>query len=161
MVRKKARLRNHILFLTWYLPTANEVLGQGNVFTGVCPQEVWLPSMHHRSHDWGVCMQGWWVCIQGQGVCMELGKPVVRILLECFLVKYVSNSRNTVKSSFCFISVCYKTQALSNWFFVSSTGYPDGLASTQVHFLICFPLDDSLVLCWRYHAIKYYLGLWM
>ena len=29
-------------------------LVQGNVFTGVCPQEGgWLPSIHHRSHDQG------------------------------------------------------------------------------------------------------------
>ena len=34
-------------------------LGQGNVFIGVChsfcPQGGWLPCMHHRPHDWGVC----------------------------------------------------------------------------------------------------------
>ena len=36
-------------------------LGQGNNFTGMCHSSVhrkgwggWLPSMHHRSHDWGV-----------------------------------------------------------------------------------------------------------
>ena len=29
------------------------ILGQGNIFTGVCPRGGgrWLPSMHHRSHD--------------------------------------------------------------------------------------------------------------
>ena len=38
-------------------------LGQGNVFTGVCLSigGGWLPSMHHRSHDQGVCIGGWWV----------------------------------------------------------------------------------------------------
>ena len=65
-------------------------LGQGDVFTGVCLStsgvgEGWLPSMHHRSHDWeglpprwdlppegsaskGVCIQG--VCIQV--VCIQV-----------------------------------------------------------------------------------------
>ena len=94
------------------LPPANEVWGK--VFytcLSFCSQgQVWLPSMHHRSHDQnlggGVCIQGCLhlggggfasreVCIQG-----ELGRPpppqlekrAVRILLECFLVlncKYV------------------------------------------------------------------------
>ena len=42
--------------------------GQGNIFTSVVIPSVnggggWLPSMHHRSHDQGVCIQG--VCIWG------------------------------------------------------------------------------------------------
>ena len=47
-------------------------LEQGNVFTPVCHSvhrgRGWLPSMHHRLHDRGVCLQG--VCIQG-----GLGRP--------------------------------------------------------------------------------------
>ena len=37
-------------------------LEQGNVFTPVCHSVHkgggWLPSMHYRSHDQGVCIQG-------------------------------------------------------------------------------------------------------
>ena len=56
-------------------------LGQGNIFTRVCHSihkgrglASWLPSMHHRSHDYGVCMRGVGqkplpqVCLQGGGL---------------------------------------------------------------------------------------------
>ena len=38
-------------------------VGQGNVFAPVCHSVgggcgVWLPSMHHRPHDRGFCIQG-------------------------------------------------------------------------------------------------------
>ena len=98
------------------LPPANEIWGQGNVFTHVCHSVHrggggWLPSMHHRSHNLGVYIQGWGSasrgrgyvsggeggCIQGWGFVSgggwtdpppaELGKRAVRILLECFLVE--------------------------------------------------------------------------
>ena len=53
-------------------------LGLDNIFASVYHSvhwgkggEGWLPSMHHRSHDWGVCIWGdclWGtVCIQGRG----------------------------------------------------------------------------------------------
>ena len=51
---------------THFLPPANKVWGKviiTNVFTCVCLSTgmgVWLPSMHHRSHD----QEGWGVCIQ-------------------------------------------------------------------------------------------------
>ena len=78
------------------LPPSNEVWGKVmflhlsvNLFTAGIG---WLPSMHPRSHDWGVCIQG--VCLQGRclppagyasggmsasrgvlhpGVCIQLG----------------------------------------------------------------------------------------
>ena len=73
--------------------------------------------MHHRSHDQGVCIQGKGVCIQGKGICiqregvciqgvgqtppppLELGKRVVRILLECFLVENVFIGRDSSLST--------------------------------------------------------------
>ena len=65
---KKGTLKKSYIVLDLIFTDRKRSLGQGNVFTGVCPQGVWLPRMHHRSHDWGVCMHGWWVCIQRQGL---------------------------------------------------------------------------------------------
>ena len=73
----------HTLNLIHYRPRKRSP-GQGNIFTSVCHsvheeggrgQDGWLPSMHHRSHDQGVCIQG--VCISGSlhhgGVCIQGG----------------------------------------------------------------------------------------
>ena len=40
--------------------TRKRSLGQGNVFKRVCHSvhSGWLPNLHHRSHDQGVCIQG-------------------------------------------------------------------------------------------------------
>ena len=47
-------------------------LRHGNIFTGVCLSiGGWLPSMHHRSHDQGVCIEGEGVCNQGVGACIQ------------------------------------------------------------------------------------------
>ena len=76
-----------------------------NVFMGWVGG-VWLPSMHHRSHDWGSATRG--VCLQGvlhpggstprgfwgwgvgqippQDTWDTVNKQAVRILLECILV---------------------------------------------------------------------------
>ena len=73
---------------------------QGNVFTPVCHSVHrgwgWLPSMHHRSHDQGVCLQ--WG-LHPQGVCIQGGVGYTRpstseygqqaggmLPLECILV---------------------------------------------------------------------------
>ena len=94
------------IYLDYLLPPATK-FRQGNVlqlyvilFTmGLCP------SMHHRSHDQGVSVQGGLcpggLCPRGSlsrrslygGLCpggSVLGRPPVqvRILLECILVKY-------------------------------------------------------------------------
>ena len=40
---------------SWVVTARIRSLGWGNVFTGVCLStggRGWLPSMHHRSHDW-------------------------------------------------------------------------------------------------------------
>ena len=76
--------------------THKQSLGQGNVFTGVCPQVGgdWYPSMHHRSHDQHLVGSASRVVLppgrSAWGGCRadpsELEKRVVGILLECFFV---------------------------------------------------------------------------
>ena len=58
------------------LPPANDVLGQGNVFTSVCDSvhiyRGWLPRMHHRLHDQGgLHPQG----SASNGICIQMGLP--------------------------------------------------------------------------------------
>ena len=60
------------LHLWLFVPPANEVWGKV-IFSQACVIPSihkgggvgWLSSMHHRSHDWGVCIQDG-VCIQGR-----------------------------------------------------------------------------------------------
>ena len=50
---------------------------------------MWLPSMHHRSHNWGVCLQRGvgQTPTEINGILRDtVNKRVVRILLECILV---------------------------------------------------------------------------
>ena len=77
-------------------------LGQGNIFTPDYTQGEggWFPSMQHRSHDQGVCIQGVgknlprfayggdWVDSHWDGYCRmwSTNKQAVYILLECILV---------------------------------------------------------------------------
>ena len=56
----------------------------------------WLPSMHHRSHDRGVCIQGGLhpggvghTPLEIHGILRDtVNKRAVLILLECILVQY-------------------------------------------------------------------------
>ena len=52
----------HLPAEAMFLQAINEVWGKvmfSQVF--IYPWGGWLPSMHHRSHDQGVCIGGWWV----------------------------------------------------------------------------------------------------
>ena len=93
-----------------FITTRKRSLGQGNVFTGACHSFCprwgggWLPSMHHSSHDQGVCIQRGLHLggLHPRGLPSgRLGRPpkktygilwdmdnkwAVRILLECILV---------------------------------------------------------------------------
>ena len=114
-----------------FLPPAKEVWGKV-MFLHLCvilfTGGDWLPSMHHRSHDQGVCLWGvclweiclWGVCIQGDlhpgwadsppppeihGILQDtVNKRVVRILLECINVKFAASCKEdlSVKFHSCF-----------------------------------------------------------
>ena len=75
------------VFCWLLLPPTNKVLGKvkfSQVFVFV-HRGGWLLSMHHMTGGRG--LNGGGVCIQGRGVGRpELGKWVVRTVLECFLV---------------------------------------------------------------------------
>ena len=47
----------------------------------------WLPSMHHRSHDQGVCIGVLILC----AVTIMVNKRVIHILLECILVAIIKS----------------------------------------------------------------------
>ena len=82
-----------------FLPPANEVWGKV-MFLHLCAILFmgggWLPSMHHRSHDQGVCLEGDGLypgksASRGRGRAdqpfkMHGNKRAVHILLECILV---------------------------------------------------------------------------
>ena len=88
----RIRSKNNAVFATEtnnnriLVTSRKQSLGQGNVFTDVCLSTggggSWLPSMHHRSIDWGVCIREglylWQVCLWGSssgggGVCIQGG----------------------------------------------------------------------------------------
>ena len=107
-----------VAFSEWYLLPATK-LWQGNVFTSgcqqSCPQRGLCPSMHHRSHDWGVSVQGG-LCLGG--LCP--GRSLSRGLCLGSLSRGVSVWGVSVQGSLCLgVSV----QGVSVWGSLSREGY--------------------------------------
>ena len=123
------------ILLEYFLVTVHkQSLEQGNIFTSMCHSvhrgEIgWLPSMHHRSHYQGVCLQGGLhpgglhpgglARPPSNQILLDMvNEHVVRILLGCILVSNLNLSISPPSQLLYILKTCVYIWRLVSWLLI-------------------------------------------